>query len=164
MVSSAEPPTAVNLSFLDWNRYFFFQVAPHLSSRDWVDPVPYPLLLKNLSAPVIEPGTAGSAARDLTARPRRLLLILSSHVQIGLIDIIFSRGLSVTILSAFLIPTYVPSQKIKLKHVIPHMVRHWIFIAEPWIQSRRVNVKFMIDSRTVSRVLFATHLSTLSAG
>jgi hypothetical protein len=24
--------TAVNLSILDWSRYFFFQVAPHLSS------------------------------------------------------------------------------------------------------------------------------------
>jgi hypothetical protein len=25
-------PMAVNLSFLDWKRYFFFQVAPQLSS------------------------------------------------------------------------------------------------------------------------------------
>jgi hypothetical protein len=28
-----ETPTAVNLSFLDWSRYFPFQVAPHLSSH-----------------------------------------------------------------------------------------------------------------------------------
>jgi hypothetical protein len=26
-------PTVVNLSFLDWSRYFFFQVAPHFSSQ-----------------------------------------------------------------------------------------------------------------------------------
>jgi hypothetical protein len=26
-------PTAVNLRFLDWNRYFFFLVAPHLYSQ-----------------------------------------------------------------------------------------------------------------------------------
>jgi hypothetical protein len=31
---SAQPiPTAVNLGFLDWSRYFFIQVAPQLSSR-----------------------------------------------------------------------------------------------------------------------------------
>jgi hypothetical protein len=33
-------PTAVNVRFLDWSRYFFFPVAPHLCSRSWVDPVP----------------------------------------------------------------------------------------------------------------------------
>jgi hypothetical protein len=38
-------PTAVNLSFLDRTRYFFFQVAPQLSLRGWVDPVPDPLFL-----------------------------------------------------------------------------------------------------------------------
>jgi hypothetical protein len=32
MVSAADP-TAVNLSFLDRSRYFFFQIAPHLSSQ-----------------------------------------------------------------------------------------------------------------------------------
>jgi hypothetical protein len=39
-------PTVVNLSFLDRSRYFLFQVAPHLSSRGWVDAVPDPLLLR----------------------------------------------------------------------------------------------------------------------
>jgi hypothetical protein len=39
-------PTAVNLSFLDRGRYFFFQVAPHLSSRGGVDSVPDPVLLR----------------------------------------------------------------------------------------------------------------------
>jgi hypothetical protein len=38
--------TAVILGFLDRSRYFFFQVAPQLSSQGWVDPVPDPLLLR----------------------------------------------------------------------------------------------------------------------
>jgi hypothetical protein len=40
-------PTTVNISLLDQSCYFFFQVAPHLSSRGWVDPVPDPLLLRS---------------------------------------------------------------------------------------------------------------------
>jgi hypothetical protein len=39
-------PSAVNLCFLDWSRYFFFQVALYLSPRGWVDPVPEPLLVR----------------------------------------------------------------------------------------------------------------------
>jgi hypothetical protein len=50
--------TAVNLSFLDQSRYFFFQVAPHLSSRGWVDPVPDPLLLR-------KSGSARNRTQDL---------------------------------------------------------------------------------------------------
>jgi hypothetical protein len=43
-------PTAVNLSSVDRSCYFFFQVAPHLSSRGWVDPVPdSPLIRKSCS-------------------------------------------------------------------------------------------------------------------
>jgi hypothetical protein len=38
--------TAVNLGFLDRSRYFLFEVAPQLSSRGLVDPVPDPLLLR----------------------------------------------------------------------------------------------------------------------
>jgi hypothetical protein len=34
------------LGFLDRSSHFFFQVAPQLYSRGWVDPVPYPLLLR----------------------------------------------------------------------------------------------------------------------
>jgi hypothetical protein len=34
------------LGFLDRSRYFFYQVAPQLYSRGWVDPVPDPLLLR----------------------------------------------------------------------------------------------------------------------
>jgi hypothetical protein len=39
-------PTAVNLGFLDWSRYFFIQIAPHLSSRGWVDPFRDSILLR----------------------------------------------------------------------------------------------------------------------
>jgi hypothetical protein len=39
-------PTVVDVSFLDLSRYFLFQVAPHLSSQGWVDPIPDPLLLR----------------------------------------------------------------------------------------------------------------------
>jgi hypothetical protein len=57
-------PTAVFTVFLDRSRYFFFQVAPQLYSRGWVDPVPDPLLFSlfffggggNLVVPGIEPG------------------------------------------------------------------------------------------------------------
>jgi hypothetical protein len=51
-------PTVVNLGFLDRIRYFFFQVAPQLSSRGCVDPVTDPLLL-------IKSGSAGNRTGDL---------------------------------------------------------------------------------------------------
>jgi hypothetical protein len=35
-----------NLGFLDRSPYFFFEVAPQLYSRDWIDSVPDPLLLR----------------------------------------------------------------------------------------------------------------------
>jgi hypothetical protein len=38
--SAQRIPTAVNLGFLDRSNYFSIQVAPQLSSRGWVDPVP----------------------------------------------------------------------------------------------------------------------------
>jgi hypothetical protein len=51
-------PTAVNLGFLDRSRYIFIQVAPQLSSRGWVNPVPDPLLLR-------KSGRAENRTRDL---------------------------------------------------------------------------------------------------
>jgi hypothetical protein len=57
-------PTVVNLSFLDRSSYFFFQVAPHLSSRVLSGPRSrHTATQKNLVAPGIEPGTSGLAAR-----------------------------------------------------------------------------------------------------
>jgi hypothetical protein len=58
-------PTTVNLSFLDLSRYFFFQVASHLTSRGWVDPVSEPLLLR-------KSGIAGNRTRDLWVCSREL--------------------------------------------------------------------------------------------
>jgi hypothetical protein len=53
----AQPQERI-LGFLDRSRYFFFQVAPQLYSRGWVDLVPDPLLLRNS-------GSAGNRTRDL---------------------------------------------------------------------------------------------------
>jgi hypothetical protein len=57
--------TSVNLGFLDRSRYFFIQVAPQLSSRSWVDPVPDPLLLRKY-------GRAGYRTRDLCICSQKL--------------------------------------------------------------------------------------------
>jgi hypothetical protein len=51
-------PPVVTLGFLDRSRYYFFQVAPQLSSRGWVDPVPDPLLLR-------KSGSAGNRTQNL---------------------------------------------------------------------------------------------------
>jgi hypothetical protein len=42
-----ESPTVVNFGFLDQSHYFL-EIAPQLSSRGWVDPVPHPLLLRKI--------------------------------------------------------------------------------------------------------------------
>jgi hypothetical protein len=47
-----------NLDFIDRSRYYFFQVAPQLYSRGWVDPVPDPLFLRKVGSP-------GNWTRDL---------------------------------------------------------------------------------------------------
>jgi hypothetical protein len=44
-VVSVTVPYIRILGFLDRSRYVFFQVAPQLYSRGWVDPVPDPLLI-----------------------------------------------------------------------------------------------------------------------
>jgi hypothetical protein len=49
-VVSSEDPYGRNLGFLDCSLYFFFQIAPQLYSRGWVDPVPDPPLRKTGSA------------------------------------------------------------------------------------------------------------------
>jgi hypothetical protein len=52
------------LSFLDRSHYFFFQVAPKLYSRGWVDPVPDPLLLRKSGSAENRTQTSGSVARN----------------------------------------------------------------------------------------------------
>jgi hypothetical protein len=58
-------PTAVNLSFLDWSRYFFFQLAPQLCSRGWVDCIPDPLLCRKF-------GIASNRTQDLWVSSQKL--------------------------------------------------------------------------------------------
>jgi hypothetical protein len=53
-----------NLRFLGWSRYFFFQVAPQLYSRGWVDPIPDPLLLRKFGSAGNWTWTSGSVARN----------------------------------------------------------------------------------------------------
>jgi hypothetical protein len=48
------------LGFLEHSRYFFFQIAPHLYSRGWVDPVPDPLLLRKSGSTRNRTRTSGS--------------------------------------------------------------------------------------------------------
>jgi hypothetical protein len=68
--------TAVNLSFLDRSRCFFFQVAPHLSSQGLIGPRSRPTATqKNLVAPGIEPGTSGSSNLSNVSNKRRKILV-----------------------------------------------------------------------------------------
>jgi hypothetical protein len=50
--------------FLDRSWYFFFQVAPHLYSQGWMDPVPDPLLLRKSGSAENRTRTSGSVARS----------------------------------------------------------------------------------------------------
>jgi hypothetical protein len=64
MVSAAETPTAVNLRFIDRSRCFSFK---HLLVYAYeAERTPYKIhcYSENVVAPVIEPGTYGSAARN----------------------------------------------------------------------------------------------------
>jgi hypothetical protein len=63
--SAQRIPTAVNLCFLDLEPLLFIQVAPQLTSRDWVDPVPDPLLLR-------KSGSARNGTRDLCICSQKL--------------------------------------------------------------------------------------------
>jgi hypothetical protein len=61
---SGGTPTAVNFRFLDRCRYTFFQVTPHLCSREseWT-PFQAHCYSEHLVAPGIEPGTIATVAR-----------------------------------------------------------------------------------------------------
>jgi hypothetical protein len=74
-VVSVTDPYGHNLCFLDWRRYFFFQVAPQLYSRGWVDPVSDPLLLRKSGSAGNRIQTSGS----VTARPQRRSIYFVLH-------------------------------------------------------------------------------------
>jgi hypothetical protein len=63
VVSITDPSSRI-LDFLDQSRYFFFQVAPHLYSWGWVDPVPDPLLLRKSGSAGNRTRINGSVARN----------------------------------------------------------------------------------------------------
>jgi hypothetical protein len=63
MVSTVDPHGPI-LGFLDRSRYYFFQVAPQLYSRGWVEQFQTHYFSESLVAPGIEPGTSGSVARS----------------------------------------------------------------------------------------------------
>jgi hypothetical protein len=68
-VFSVTNPYCRNLGFLDRSRYFFFQVAPQLYSRGWVNPVPDPLLLRKSGCAGNRTRTSGSVARKAYVIP-----------------------------------------------------------------------------------------------
>jgi hypothetical protein len=63
VVSATNPPTVVNFGILDRSPYFF-EIAPQLSSRGWVDPVPDPALLRKSGSAGNQTRTSGSVARN----------------------------------------------------------------------------------------------------
>jgi hypothetical protein len=67
-VVSATDPYGRILGFIDSSRYFFFQVAPQLYSRGWVDPVPGPPLLRNSGSAGNEPGPLDLKPGTLTTK------------------------------------------------------------------------------------------------
>jgi hypothetical protein len=63
-VVSVADPYGRNLGFLDQSRYVFFQVVPQLYSRDWVDLLPDPILLRKSGRAENRTRTSGSVARN----------------------------------------------------------------------------------------------------
>jgi hypothetical protein len=63
-VINARIPYGRNSGFLNWRPYFFFQVAPQLYSRGWVDPVPYPLVFSKSGSVGNRTRTSGSVGRN----------------------------------------------------------------------------------------------------
>jgi hypothetical protein len=57
MMSTTDPYCLI-LDFLNWSRYYFFQVAPQLYSRGWEDTVPDPLFLR-------KSGSSGNRTQNL---------------------------------------------------------------------------------------------------
>jgi hypothetical protein len=78
VVSVTDPYVRI-LGFLDRSRHYFFQVAPQLYSRGWVDPVPDPVLLRKSGSAGIEPGPLDLQPGTLTTRSQRRSVLLISQ-------------------------------------------------------------------------------------
>jgi hypothetical protein len=72
VLSAQQIPTTVNLDFLDPEPLLSIQVAPQLSSRGWVDPVPDPLLLQ-------KSGSAGNRTRQKSYNWSMTLRVLAGR-------------------------------------------------------------------------------------
>ena len=77
----------LNFSFLNRIRYFSYQVATQLSPRDWVDPVPDPILPEKFLGYSREsnPGPLGWQSEVLTTIPNRWSLVFVIFSNISLI-------------------------------------------------------------------------------
>jgi hypothetical protein len=80
-IQSARHTYGCILGFLDRNRYFFFQVAPQLYSRGWVDPVPDPLLLRKSGSTGNRTRTSGSVARNWPLDHRGSQILIMGNLQ-----------------------------------------------------------------------------------
>jgi hypothetical protein len=63
-VTIVTDPYGCILGFIDWSRYFFFEVAPQLYLQCWVDPFLDPLLLRKSGSAGNRTQTSGSVARN----------------------------------------------------------------------------------------------------
>ena len=161
--SAQRVPTAV-LCFLDQSRYFFIQVAPQLTSRGWVDPVPNPLLLR-------KSGSAGNRTRDLcicsqklwpldhrgglfqtltVAKPVKQSLRLSWHS--------FGRAPGPS-----LQPDTSPSQQVSRPHFCTHFLSlPWAPHAPPILSPAAADSNNIPRHSSMCRLLPATRSATLS--
>jgi hypothetical protein len=81
-VASVTNPYNRILGFLDRSRYVFFQVAPQLYSRRWVDPIPDPLLLRKY-------GSSGNRTQSIWICSQKLWILdhrgghnITQHIKI----------------------------------------------------------------------------------
>jgi hypothetical protein len=81
-VVSVTDPYGHTLVFLARSRYFFFQVAPQLYSRVWVDPVPDPLLLRKSGSIGNRTRTYGSVTRNSDHQTTEAVYFLLYNIYI----------------------------------------------------------------------------------
>jgi hypothetical protein len=79
------------LGFLDRNRYFFFQVAPQLYSRGWMDPVPDPLLLRKSGSVGNRTRTSWSVTRYSDHKTTETVIIIAIIILLVFNMFIFTK-------------------------------------------------------------------------
>jgi hypothetical protein len=127
--SPQQIPTAVNLSYLDRNLYFFIQLALLLSSRGWLDPVPEALRVRESGSIRNRTWNLWICIQELWPRPQRRFIIFlpitfeNTNIRY---KYIFWRGLLV-----ILQPTWEDCLHfLGTPHVPGHSLEHgWKFVA-----------------------------------